>query len=390
MGRRKIAVFTSTRADAAPLRPVLEAIWKAEQLEPVVLATGTHLSGTSAEPSLHQFTAGLDVELHLSDMGTTSDRAADLAQAGSRILTAVSAFLEDGKPDAMLVLGDRWELLSVGLACVLHGTPLVHLHGGEVSEGAFDERVRHAITKLADLHLCAHQNAARRIRQLGEEAERVVITGAPALDDLVHHEPISLGELSAALDAPLARPFGLVTYHAPTSDRGMVAGRASAVLQACAERLSSVVITAPGLDPGRGDVLAEIERWVAQVPSLHYRPHLGPHYRDALFLADVMVGNSSSGIIEAATARLPVVDVGERQRGRLKGDNVIHADENVQDVDAALARALSPGFRDSLSDLVNPYGAGNAAPLVVHALDLLQTLPARKRFADGRCQDMPS
>lgn len=365
--RRRVAVFTSSRADLGPLGPVVRALDEEPTVELLVIVTGTHVveafGGRLADVPLSDRGT-----LEVLDAGLEGTRPADLGETYGRIAAGMSRVLATRDVEILVLLGDRWELLAAAGAALLHGVPIAHLHGGETTEGAIDERIRHGVTKLADLHLCATEDSARRIRQLGEEPWRIVVTGAPGLDRVRGVEALPEERVEALLGGPLVRPFGVVIYHPTTVDRGFVAERARAVFEASAEALGSGLILYPGADPGAELVAGEIERAVARHPGFAANRNLGEEYLAALTTADVLIGNSSSGIIEAASLRLPVVDVGDRQRGRLRPRNVLHVGDGREQVLAGIRQALDPGFRCALEDLENPYGDGAASARIVQAL----------------------
>jgi UDP-N-acetylglucosamine 2-epimerase (non-hydrolysing) len=375
-------VFTGSRADAGPLGPVCAALDESPDADLVVIATGSHLDAARGS-TLDALTISPASALEVVDAHIGSDAPEALAAAFGPIATGVADALRRHRADVMVVLGDRWELLAAVGAAMLLQVPVAHLHGGEITEGALDDRVRHAVTKLADLHLCATDEYRDRILQLGEERWRVHVTGAPALDRFTGVERESAEKIGRRIGAPVTAPWGLVTYHAPTVDRVEVRERARAVFEVAAGRLASVVITYPGLDPGGNVIIEEIERVSGAHAHVHAVRSLGEAYPSALASADVMVGNSSSGVIEAASFRLPVVDVGDRQRGRTRPANVIHAEDDRDSIAAAIDRALDPAFRGTLDGLVNPYGTGHAAEHIVAALlDAPLDRLARKRFVD--------
>lgn len=377
--KRRVAVFTSSRADLGPLGPVVSALDAEPRVELLVIATGTHvLESYGGRVSDIQVAARNRVEV--LDAGLAGTRPSDLGEVYGRIAAGVSRILSTARVDILVLLGDRWELLAAAGAALLHGVPIAHLHGGETTEGAIDERIRHGVTKLADLHLCASEDSARRIRHLGEEPWRIVVTGAPGLDRLANVSALPEERLEALLGRAVVRPFGIVVYHPPTVDRERVGERARAVYDACAATLGSALLLYPGADPGSEAVVEELEAALARHRDLAASRNLGDDYPAALKAADVLVGNSSSGIIEAASLRLPVVDVGDRQRGRLRPANVLHVGEQADDIAAAIRRALDPAFRLGLGDLANPYGSGDASERIVRALlevrlDRLTTKP---------------
>ncbi len=379
---RTVAVFTATRADAGPLGPVVAALGRSPRLTPLVIACGAHLDARRGR-TLDALPVPEGTAVEVVGDAPRSSAPADLAATLGKLTPAVAEVLARARPDLLLVLGDRWELLAACGAALLAQVPVAHLHGGEVTEGALDDRVRHAVTKLADVHLCATDEARRRLLQLGEEPWRVHRVGAPALDRLAAVRPLDDADLADLLGRPVARPFGIVTYHPPTVDRGAVAARAEAVLAAAEEHLGSAVVTAPGADPGGDEILEVIDRVVGSSPTLSFVANLGARFPAVLAAADVMVGNSSSGITEAASFALPVVDVGDRQRGRPAPANVLRCGEGRDEVGGALRQALDPGFRSGLAGLRNPYGDGRSSDRIAEVLATVDLdRLARKRFVD--------
>ncbi len=365
--KRRIAVFTSSRGDLGPLGPVLTALDEEPRAELLVIATGTHLAaafgGRVADIRLAN---GSCIEILDAELNGT--QPADLGHTYGKIAAGLSGILNAHAVDILVLLGDRWELLAAAGAALIHGVPIAHLHGGETTEGAIDERIRHGITKLADLHLCATEHSARRIRHLGEEPWRIVVTGAPGLDRLNAVQPLPPSRIEEILGKPLIRPFGVVVYHPPTVDRSDISNRARAVFDACAETLGSALVLYPGADPGADQVIDEIRLAVENYPHFSAHPNLGDEYVPLLKASDVLVGNSSSGIIEAASLSLPVVDVGDRQQGREHPRNVLHVEDHRAAVAAGIRAALDDGFRVQLQGLANPYGDGAASARIVTAL----------------------
>lgn len=373
-GQVAVAAFVGTRADLGPLGPVLTALADAPDLDLTVL-TGIGWTAQSLTAALPPPDEPWQV-VALADPVVGPLDAAAVVRHGPVLSAGAGRYLLDAAPDVLVVLGDRWELLHVVPQAVLAGTRVVHLHGGEVTEGALDERVRHAVTKLADQHCVASEDAARRVRALGEPADRVHVTGAPGLDRLTGLARPSSEELAAVLGREVVRPLALFTYHPPTAvDGAEVRAWASGALRATLDRCGTVVVTHPGMDAGRDEVLAALTE-VADDPRVVVVENLGPAYPVVLAGADVVVGNSSSGIIEAASVGVAAVDVGERQRGRLHADNVVHGAEGEVAVGAALDLALSEDHRARAAAVVNPYGDGHAAARVV---DVVRAAPAASR-----------
>jgi UDP-N-acetylglucosamine 2-epimerase (non-hydrolysing) len=365
--KRHIAVFTSSRGDLGPLGPVLTSLDADPRVELMVIATGTHLA-TAFGGRIGDIQLPNGSHLEVLDAALNGTQPVDLGQTYGKIAAGVSGILGAHAVDILVMLGDRWELLAAAGAALIHGVPIAHLHGGESTEGAIDERIRHGITKLADLHLCATEQSARRIRHLGEEPWRIIVTGAPGLDRLNVVQPLSESGIQSLLGKPLVRPFGVVVYHPPTVDRSAIHARARAVFEACAQTLASALILYPGADPGAEEVIGEIGLAVQRHPHLSAHRNLGEDYLPLLKSSDVLIGNSSSGIIEAASLALPVVDVGDRQQGRDQPRNVLHVDESEAAVAEGIRAALQDAFRRRLAGLVNPYGDGAASARIVTAL----------------------
>jgi UDP-N-acetylglucosamine 2-epimerase (non-hydrolysing) len=363
---RRIAVFTSSRADLGPLGPVIGALDAEPNLDLIVIATGTHLlddyGGRLADIPVSQGT----LEIVDADFGNTS--AVELGYAYAQIASGVSAVLARQSVDILVLLGDRWELLAAAGAALLHGVAIAHLHGGETTEGAIDERIRHGITKLSDLHLCASDDSARRIRRLGEEHWRIIVCGAPGLDRIGAVQPMSTSALEELVGGPVHRPLGVVVYHPTTVNRVDIRARSDAVLDAAAASLGTALVLYPGADPGAEEVINAIEDAHRRHDNVTAIRNLGNDYIALLKCADVLLGNSSSGIIEAASIGLPAVDIGDRQRGRVRPGNVLHVDDDETAVHSAIKRATSTAFRGSLIGLQNPYGDGRASARIVTAL----------------------
>lgn len=381
------AVFVGTRADLGPLSPVLEALQAADDVTLRIL-TGVMYAApdlVAALPTSVPEEAWRQVVVPLAEpMGEMNVRA-QLEQGGV-LARAVGEALTAHDVDVLVVLGDRWELLYVVPPAVLLGVPVVHLHGGEVTEGALDERVRHAVTKLADQHCVASEDAAARVRQLGEPADRVHVTGAPGLDRLAGAVAMTDPELADLLGVEkVERPLALFTYHPPTAQPGVPVGDwAREAAQAALATCGTVVATHPGMDEGRDEILAALTALAADDPRLVLVAALGRDYARVLAGVDVVVGNSSSGVIEAATLHVPAVDIGERQRGRLRGDNVLHADEGRDAVEDALRTALGPVWRRRSAEVANPYGTGGASAAILDIVREAALVRRVKPFVDQR------
>jgi UDP-N-acetylglucosamine 2-epimerase (non-hydrolysing)/GDP/UDP-N,N'-diacetylbacillosamine 2-epimerase (hydrolysing) len=289
------------------------------------------------------------------------------------------------QPDILIVHGDRYEMLAATLAATPFKIPVAHISGGERTEGAIDDMLRHCITKLSHLHFAATEEYARRIIQLGEEPWRVAVSGEVSLDNLRTEKLLSQNELEERYQLRLDGPFLLVTYHPVTLEYEQTARQVDALLAALADASLPVVFSLSNADTGNHIIREMLYRFVEVNSSAQLVENFGPQgYFSMMKLAAAMVGNSSSGIIEAASFQLPVVNVGTRQDGRIRARNVVDVGYSQGEIFRGIQKALDPEFRASLNDLVNPYGKGDAASIIVHRLksvELGDSL-ARKKFHD--------
>jgi UDP-hydrolysing UDP-N-acetyl-D-glucosamine 2-epimerase len=381
---RTIGVVTVARSDYSHLAPLLEALRDAPDVSLQLYVAGAHLSPRFGRTVKAIEADGWPITARIETTGA-SDEPVEVAAGAGAGVTGFARALAQGRPDLLVLLGDRVEMLAAAVAALPLTIAVAHLHGGEVTEGAVDEQARHAITKLAHLHFPAAEPYARRIRQMGEEPWRVHCAGAPGLDRFVRGAALPREELARRVGLPLRRPTLLVTFHPVTLEPGE-AGRHSAELAAALEMVEGdVIITYPGADAAYDAVIRGLETLAASRPGTRMIPALGEEgYRALLGEADVMVGNSSSGLIEAPSFALPVVNVGIRQQGRLRAANVIDVGHGRDEIVAGIRRALAPGFRASLRGLVNPYGDGHAAPRIARVLREVPLGPRllRKRFVD--------
>ncbi|MFN3352536.1 MAG: UDP-N-acetylglucosamine 2-epimerase [Brevundimonas sp.] len=386
---RRIALFTATRAEYGLLRPVARAMRRIGGLEPLWIVGGAHLSSRLGATAAEIEADGEPIAVRMYT-APRDDTPAAIAEAAARTLDETARALAQLDPAALIVLGDRTELLGAASAAVCLGVPLVHLEGGHVTEGAVDDRVRHAVSKLADLHLTAHETYARRLRQLGEPPERVFVVGSTGLDDLLSVPRVSRDEAAARLGVDLGPGHVLVAWHpetlSPRSPRQAVRAVLEGVVRSAGER--RLILTSPNADAGREAVQAELEDFVSRHPGRAFLfPSLGrERWAAALATAQALAGNSSAGVIEAPALGVPAVNVGDRQKGRLRPPGVIDCAVSADAVADALAKALDPTFRAGLSP--DPLADGRAADRIAAVLAQadFQAL-RRKPFVDQALTD---
>jgi len=383
MRKRKICVVTSTRAEYGILRWLMDEIRRDPRLTLQVVATGAHLAAafghTYREIEKDGFTIDETVRMPL---GGHSKGA--LARAMGACAIGMSRAFERLKPDLILVLGDRYELLPVCSTAVVMNIPIAHISGGDVTEGAIDNQVRHAVSKMSHVHFVAMPGHARRLEQMGEESWRIHVTGDPALDLLGQIELLDRDALAVELGVSLRSPVLLVTHHPTTLGAGI--DELGELLKALDGFAGTTIFTAPNADAGNRAMIERIENFVGAHPAAALFRNLGQRrFYSLMKVADGMVGNSSSGIWEAPSFRLPVVNIGERQSGRMRAANAVDSPAEAGSIGAAIRRVLMPEFRASLDALVNPYGDGQAVPRILSVLRKLDLGPRllQKRFVDA-------
>ncbi len=380
---RIVCVVTGSRAEYGLLYWLMKDVADDPALHLQVVATGMHLSPefglTYRQIEADGFTIDAKVEMLLS-----ADSPVAVSKALGLGVIGFADVLPRLKPDVMIVLGDRFEILAAVQAAMIARIPVAHIHGGETSEGAFDEGIRHAITKMAHLHFVAAEPYRQRVVQLGESPARVFNVGAPGLDHLARTPLLSRAALASSLSLDLGRPLFLVTYHPATLGRLSPLDAFGQLLEALHSFPdAAVVFTYPNADTGGRALIACIDAFVAQSSGRAKAfASLGQQrYLSLMREADVIIGNSSSGLTEAPALCRATVNIGERQKGRLKASSVIDVEERCQDIVAGIGRALSEGFRDSLPATESLYGRGDASAAIVSRLkEALPTL--QKSFFD--------
>lgn len=377
----RLAVMTAARAEYGHMRRIIRRAHEDRSVRLQLVVAGMHLDAafgrTVSEIETDKIPVAARVRLPLE--GDTEIAVARAIGAGTAAFAAAFARL---RPHALLVLGDRYELLAAVPAAAVLGIPVAHLHGGEATEGVMDELVRHAVTKLSYLHFTAAEPYRRRVIQMGEHPSRVLNVGAPGLEALRLLKKMTREELEADLGFSLAGKFALVTYHPEAP--GAAAAEAAAIFRALRASGIRAVATYANADAGGRAVnaflRAEARRRpgeVLAVPSLGQR-----RYLSLLALCGAVVGNSSSGLVEAPALRAPTVNVGGRQAGRLRAPSVIDCRPEERAVARALRRAFSPAFRRARCRGVSPYRGGEVSARVLEALKALprEPRPLRKSF----------
>lgn len=373
--KRRIAVFTGTRAEYGLLYWLMKEIQADERLELQVIVSGTHLSHEYGETWKTIEADGFPIAARVH-MQLSADSPVAVTKSMGLGLIGMADAIDRLAPDVMLLLGDRYEALVAAQAAMIARIPIAHVHGGEATEGVIDEAIRHSITKMAHLHFVAAEAFRQRVIQLGEHPDRVWNVGAAGLDNIEKLPRLSREELSSDLGISLAVPLFLVTYHPVTLDADDSGSAMQTLLNVLDEFEGSVIITGTNADMG-GHSLRRVAKNYAQsrpgralsVETLGVR-----RYISLMACADVVIGNSSSGLIEAPAVGTPAIDLGDRQAGRLRAPSVIHAEESATAIRNALRKALSGDHKALARQQRSPYGTSGAAQrirviLAKHPLD---------------------
>ena len=360
----RLAVLTTGRQDWGILRSTCVELRRHPAFELILLVGGMHNEARFGATGQALVAEGFAPTEVLRWAGVDTDAPAN-HQAGDAVRLVGDALVKH-RAEALLLIGDRFETAAAALAATVARVPIVHLHGGEETEGAFDNALRHAITKLAHLHLVSHELHGRRVIAMGEDRSTVHVVGAPGLDNLRRDDLATREELEAFLGIPLTAPVVLVTLH-PATLGGSPETEVAAMVAAMDRVPATYVITLPNVDPGAA-VIRQALIAAGAKPGRCVAEALGERrYFGLLQVCDAMLGNSSSGVIEAPVLKLPVVNVGDRQKGRLRADNVIDVPADAEAITRALERALDSEFRRSLPE-DGPFGDGRAAARIVEIL----------------------
>lgn len=360
---RKIAVITGSRAEWGLLRRLCELIHADAALELQLIVTGMHLAPEFGNTVAEVTASGLPLAEEVQMLLAGDDSVAMAKSMGMGMIGMADA-LHRLCPHIIVVLGDRFESFAAAATAATLNIPIAHLHGGEASEGAVDDVFRHAITKLSLLHFTAAEPYARRVIQMGETPDRVHVVGAFALDALINQPRLGADELAQRTGLPLGRENLVLTFHPVTREPEAGPKQLRAVLDALDRRPAAhIYITKPNADAGGRTLIQMLQQYAdARQGRVVLHGSLGQAaYLSLIAKADAVVGNSSSGLLEAPWFRVPSIDIGDRQKGRLAPASVIRCAPETEAITAALEQALAPSFRSSLKSMEYPFGDGSAA-----------------------------
>lgn len=381
---KEIAVITATRAEYGLLKPVILALQASPAFRVSVLVTGAHLSEafgyTVREIEQDQIPIAARIPI-LSD----SDSPRGVSQTMSNALLGFSAYFEAHRPDAVMVLGDRYEILAVCCAAMNARIPILHLHGGETTQGAIDEAIRHSITKMSFLHFTSNAQHRKRVIQLGEQPDRVFDVGAPGVENALHLPLLTKEELAQSIGFPLKRSYAIVTFHPVTLENASPEQQLSELFAAMDTFDLDYIITKSNADAGGQAINRAIDAYAKMRSNVAAFDSLGlVRYLSAVKYSAAVIGNSSSGIIEAPSFGVPTVNIGDRQKGRMQAQSIIQCKPEKADICRAMSLALSKPFRETAAHVRNPYGDGNTSQKIVSILEreFSKEIDLKKTFYD--------
>ena len=380
--KRRVCVVTGTRAEYGLFYPIMKKIEASDKLTLQLVATTMHLSSEFGCTYKQIENDGFKIDEKIENLFCSHSKSSVVKSTGMATLMLSDAF-QRLKPDVVLLLGDRYETLAAATSALLMNIPIAHIHGGEITEGAVDEQIRHAITKMSHLHFASTEEHRNRIIQMGENPDMVFNTGAPGIDNIINMELFTKKELEDSLGWSFGETSALFTYHPETLNKVSAEMQIDTILDQLETLNLHILFTYANADD-RGNVInSKIEQFCKKNPNRYtVVKNLGQkRYLSAMKYVDLLVGNTSSGIIEAASFHKPVVNIGDRQKGRLQSGNVINCD--IETIKHAVKAATSDEFKNSCKILKNIYGNGDSAKKIVNILENKE-ISIVKKFHDKK------
>lgn len=381
---RKICVITGTRAEFGLLRPLIALIAKDEELQLQLIATGMHLSPEFGYTLDEIIGAGFVVDKKVECL-LSSDSSVGISKSIALAISGFADAFEALQPDLVLVLGDRTEILGAVIAAGMANIPIAHLHGGETTEGAYDEAIRHSITKFSHLHFTSTEAYRKRVIQLGEQPEMVFNVGAIGLDAIKNLKLLNKEEFEKSIGFKLKKRNVLITYHPVTLEKEAPIKTFENILQALDELSETGLIFTHANSDKNGRV---INKMITEYVDIHKEKavafkSLGQlRYLSALQFVDFVIGNSSSGILEVPAFHIPTINIGDRQKGRIYNESVINSNNSLEDIEKSITFALDKQFRETIQQQEMLYGNGTAAEKILKVIKEYPIIPLKKTFYD--------
>jgi len=366
----KVCVISGSRADYGLLRNILIPLKKSKVIDTQFIVTGSHLSLRHGETIHEIIEDGITIDEEMNIL-SDDDSSTGIAKSFSKGLEQTTMVLSKLNPDIVLILGDRYEIFATAIAAMILNIPIAHCHGGESTQAAIDEAIRHSITKMSYLHFVAAEDYKRRVIQLGEDPKRVFFVGALGFDSVKNLSLFTKSELEQRFEISLEKRLLMITYHSVTLERDQNINNLEQILSALDEfKDTALIFSSPNADHDGGKIKARIEDYVKRNTNAYFFESLGQRaYVSFLNHADCVIGNSSSGIFEAPFCKVGSVNIGNRQRGRIKPKSVIDVPNDSESIVNAVKRVFSKDFREDTLNQENPFGSGNAGEKIVKILE---------------------
>ena len=386
-----ITILTATRAEYGLLSPIIHALKDCGKFEVRVVVTGAHLSPEFGLTYLEIEKDGIQIDRKVEIL-LSADTPSAISKSMGMAMIGFADYFAERRPDALVALGDRYETLAVCCAAMNERIPIIHLYGGETTEGAVDEVIRHAITKLSYLHLTSTEEYRRRVIQLGEDPKRVFVVGAVGIENAMKKKLLSKKELELELDLKLDRPYAVITFHPVTLENNSAETQCEELLEALDKHPEmSYIITKANADTNGRIINKKLDDYALKRDNAAVFESLGAvRYLSALKYAKMAIGNSSSGLLEVPSFKIPTINIGDRQKGRLKAESVIDCLPEKNSISKAIDHAESKAFREKCRIVKNPYGDGDTSSKVVEAIIQMmeREIDLKKKFYDIEVPDV--
>lgn len=384
--KKIISVLTATRAEYGLLKPLIKKLSKIEEFDIRIVATGMHLSQefglTYKEIEQDGFIIDKKIEILLS-----SDTSSSVSKSMGLAMISFADYFSSLKPNLLIVLGDRYETLAVSLVAMNEKIPIAHLYGGEKTEGAIDDVIRHSITKLSYLHFTSTDEYRKRVVQLGEHPSRVFNVGALGIENILNEKLLTKKELETSLNITLDKKYAIATFHPVTLEDKTAKTQITNLLDVCSEYKNiNFIFTKSNADANGRMINKILDEYEKKVDNIYVFTSLGMlRYLSALKYCSFVIGNSSSGLLEAPTFKIPTINIGDRQKGRQKASSVIDCLPDKSSIQKAIDKAIENEFIDISKNTVNPYGDGNSSDKIIKILKkylLKENIDLKKSFYD--------
>jgi len=384
--KKKLCVVTATRAEYGLLKPVIRGLYDVDDFDVRLAVTGAHLSADFGSTYHEIEEDGFPIDTKI-DILNDGDQPSDISKAMASALSGFADYFASSQPDLLILLGDRYETIAIALAAMNQRIPIAHLYGGETTEGAMDENIRHAITKLSYLHFTSTEEYRRRVIQLGEQPDRVYTVGALGIENILHEKLLSRSELAQEIGLDLDKPYAMVTFHPVTLEHASAKDQLEEILKAIDHHPEiQFVFSKANADLDGRIINARLDEYALHHKNVAVFASLGTiRYLSALRYCAFVLGNSSSGLIEAPSFKIPVINVGDRQKGRLQANSVINCTPDEKSIRSAIKQALDPAFIAMAKETVNPYGDGHTSKQIIEVIQMYLTegkIDLKKRFYD--------